>query len=179
MFYKRNTDLKDKLRDSDIHSVKDTINKSHTVHQGQLDSLKERAHNLIKKLALLYKEASKIDKAYEGTLSLMKNWVNNTNSDRREHIEQLLESLSSMADTHDIKIYNEKLHNHKKEEMNISNACTSGLRLLIEVLDSDIENISKELINKSKKLSMLKVEMDKVEPGKQIPAELKVVPDLP
>ena len=175
-----NTELKDKIRDYDLASARQSdISKSMIVQQGTLDQLKDKAHQLLKKLALVYKEASKVDKAYEGTLDLLKGWSKSTSSDKKTHIENLITTLDGMNDIADIKIYNDKIHRHKQEEIDITNACTSQFRYLIEELESDITSISKELVNKSKKLSMLKVEMDKVEPGRQIPATLVVQPNLP
>jgi hypothetical protein len=146
---------------------------------GILDPLREKVLQLLKKLRSYYKQAAKIDSAYEGTLSLMKGWVKSTGSNKRGEIEQLIGKLEAMKDAQDFSTYKEKIISHKILEEKIVSSAQNGLKSICEAVESDIRNIEQEIINKSKKLSYLKVEMDKVEPGKQIPATLRVDPDLP
>lgn len=138
-----------------------------------LDSLREKAHSLIKKLTLLYKEASKIDLAYDGTLDLMKGWTKTSNSSRKEYIDKLIEGLESMVDTVDIKSYKDKIAMFKQNETLIISSCQQNFKALCDALEVDIDTLSTGIVTKSKKLSQLKTEMDKIEPGKQIPATLR------
>jgi hypothetical protein len=141
-----------------------------------LDALREKAHTLIKKLTLLYKEASKIDSAYEGTIDLMRGWSKTTNSSKKDYIESMLQGLDDMNDSVDVKVYKEKIAVFKHTELQIVTSCQQNFKALCEALETDIEALSTGLVAKSKKLSQLKVEMDKIEPGKQIPATLKTNP---
>lgn len=151
----------------------------HSQSVGILDPLRDRAHQLIKKMSLVYSEASKVDLAYEGLLSLMKGWLKTSASQRKAEVEDLIKKLEVSKDEGNLKDCKNKLLNHRQSEANIVSTCQTALKGLIEAIERDIDTISKELVAKSKKLSNLKVEMDKVEPGKQIPAVLKVTPDLP
>lgn len=128
---------------------------------------------MIKKLTLLYKEASKIDMAYDGTVDLMKGWSKTTNSSRKEYIDKLLEGLDALADTVDIKGYKDKIAVFKQNEALIITNCQQNFKNLCDALEVDIDALSTGIVAKSKKLSQLKTEMDKLEPGKQIPATLK------
>jgi hypothetical protein len=138
-----------------------------------LDALREKTHSLIKKLTLLYKEASKIDSAYDGTVDLMKGWSKTTISSRKEHIDKLLDGLEAIADTVDIKSYKDKIAVFKQNEAMIITNCQQNFKALCDALELEIEGLSTGIVTKSKKLSQLKTEMDKLEPGKQIPATLR------
>lgn len=138
-----------------------------------LDPLRDKTHQLIKKLTLLYKRASEIDSAYNGTLSLMKGWTKSTNSTKRAFVEKFLENLESIQDSVDVKSYKEKIAYFKHNEQLTVSSCQQNLGALCEALETDINSLSTSIVSKSKKLSQLKVEMEKMEPGRQIPAKLK------
>lgn len=155
------------------HSVAMSISSSTVTKQGPLlDSMLDRCHQLIKKLTLLYKEAAKIDSAYDGTLSLMKGWTKTTNSSKKALIEQLLKSLELIKDTVDAKEFKDKIANYKHNEQLVITNCQHNIKALCEALEDDIAQLSNAVVEKSKKLTQLKSEMDKMEPGKQIPATL-------
>lgn len=138
-----------------------------------LDTLKDKAHSLLKKLTLLYKEASKIDSAYNGTIDLMKGWSKSTNSSKKDFIDKLLHNLESFVDTVDVKSYKDKIAVFKQREATLITECQQNFRNLCESLETEIAALSESLVSKSRRFAQLKAEMDKVEPGKQIPATLK------
>lgn len=137
-----------------------------------LDSLRDKAHQLLKKLTLLYKKASEIDSAYNGTVSLMKGWTKSTNSTKRAFVEKFLDNLESIQDSVEVKSYKDKIANFRHNEQLIVTNCQQNLNALCEALESDVSSLSSSIVMKSKKLSQLKVEMEKMEPGRQIPAKL-------
>lgn len=137
-----------------------------------LDVLIERVHQLIKKLTVLYKEASKIESTYEGTLALMKGWTKTTTSSRKAFIEKVLQNLEAIEDTIDAKAFKDRIAIFKHNEQQQVANCHQNLKALCDAIETDISELSAGILTKSKKLSQLKVEMDKMEPGKQIPASI-------
>ena len=150
---------------------------SSSAQASALDQLKDKAHQLLKKFNLLVKETSKIDGALQGTVELMKNVAKTSSPEERLRLEQLLKSLDDSQDTHDMATYLSRLHAHRSTEHSLLASAQSGLRTLIDALQSDIELISAELKNRSKKLSLIKVEVEGLDSSRKIPATLKVYPD--
>lgn len=151
-------------------SVTSTANKASVA--SALDSLVDRVHQLIKKLVVLYKEASKIDSTCEGIMGLMKGWVKTTNSSRKSIVEKFLQSMDALQDTVDVKTFKDKIAVFKHNEQLVISTCQQNLKALIDAIEADIAELSQGIVTKSKKLSQLKAEMEKTEPGKQIPASL-------
>lgn len=101
--------------------------------------------------------------AYDGTVDLMKGWSKTTNSSRKEYIDRLLEGLDALADTVDIKGYKDKIAVFKQNEALIITNCQQNFKNLCDALEVDIDALSTGIVAKSKKLSQLKTEMDKLE----------------
>jgi hypothetical protein len=143
-----------------------------------LDSLKDKAHQLLKKFNMLVKETAKIDAALRGTVDLMRNVAKNSAPGEKTRLEQVLQTIDEAKDQHDMAAYQSRLHGHRTTELSLVTSAQNGLRTLIDALQNDIDLISAELKNRSKKLSLVKVEVEGLDSGRQIPATLKVSPDL-
>ena len=143
-----------------------------------LDSLRDKAHQLLKKFNMLVKETAKIDGALQGTVDLMKNVAKNSAPEERSRLEQVLKTIDDAKDQHDMATYQARLHSHRTTEHSLVISAQNGLRNLIEALQADIELISAELKNRSKKLSLIKLEVEGLDSSRKIPATLKVYPDI-
>lgn len=163
--------MRQDLTHSRVESVKSSTSTS------VLDAMKDKAHHLIKKFNILIKEISKIESAMSGCMDMFKVWTKTTNSEKKNRVSQLVKELDSVKDEKNVEHYQNRLANHRNAEMNIIAAAQSGLKALIEALEVDNEIIAKELKAKSTRLSHIKREMEEDEPGKQIPATLRVNPD--
>ena len=155
-----NTELKDIIKDTDMLSARQSVISKSTVQVGTLDALKERAHSLLKRLNHTLKQATKVEQAYLGTVDLLKNWTRTSSSQRISQVEEMLIALESMGDGDDLKLLNQRLHSYRQREIAIEAECIEKFRSLIADLEADTEIVNTVILNKSKKITRLKTEMN-------------------